>query len=147
MNRDMLVADLKREEGCRLAAYPDPVSGGEPYTIGYGYTGPEVHPGLVWGQDMADAMLDRRVDGVISQLDQMLPWWRSLDDIRGNVLAKMAYQMGIGGLLGFKQMLAHVRAEEWDLAKAAGLDSTWARQTPERAEREMTELDTGVHQA
>ena len=147
MNRDLLVSDIKREESCRLLAYPDPKSGGDPWTIGWGHTGPEVHAGLVWGQAMADETLDLDIDHTCGHLDVALPWWRSLDDIRANVLVKMAYQMGIGGLLGFKQMLAHVRAEEWDLAKAAGLDSTWARQTPERAEREMTELDTGVHQS
>ena len=142
MNRALLEDDLKREENCRLLAYLD--TEGVP-TIGWGHTGSEVHLGLVWGQEMADQTLELDIDHVIDQLDQMLPWWRTLDDIRANVLAKMAYQMGIGGLLGFKQMLAHVKADEWDLAKAAGLDSLWARQTPERADRELTELDTGVH--
>jgi len=34
-------------EGCRLTAYPDPGTGSIPWTIGYGHTGPEVHPGMV----------------------------------------------------------------------------------------------------
>ncbi len=29
---------VARWEGCRLQAYPDPASGGEPFTIGYGHT-------------------------------------------------------------------------------------------------------------
>ncbi len=29
---------IKEFEGCHLTAYPDPLSGGEPYTIGYGTT-------------------------------------------------------------------------------------------------------------
>lgn len=29
---------IKEFEGCRLSAYPDPASGGKPYTIGYGHT-------------------------------------------------------------------------------------------------------------
>ena len=145
MNRALLEDDLKREESCRLLAYQD--SKGI-WTIGWGYVGPEVHAGLVWGQKMADQMFDARIDEKIAQLDQMLPWWRTLDDIRANVLVKMAYQMGIGGLLGFQQFLAHVKAGEWDLAKAAGLDSEWARSdSPARAMREMTEMETGVHQA
>jgi GH24 family phage-related lysozyme (muramidase) len=48
---------LKTWEGCRLSAYPDPASGGDPWTIGYGHTGPEVHPGLVITQQQADAWL------------------------------------------------------------------------------------------
>lgn len=50
--------DLENEfEGCRLTAYPDPASGGDPWTIGWGHTGPEVHEGLTWTQEQADAQL------------------------------------------------------------------------------------------
>lgn len=48
---------IKRFEGCRLSAYPDPGTGGDPWTIGYGHTGPEVHRGIVWTQGQADAAL------------------------------------------------------------------------------------------
>ena len=48
---------LKRFEGCRLEAYPDPGSGGAPWTIGYGHTGAEVVPGLVITQAQAEAWL------------------------------------------------------------------------------------------
>ena len=142
MNRQLLTTDLEREEGCRLVAYRDTRN---VLTIGYGHTGPDVHEGLQWTQQDADEQLDHDIDHVCGQMDVAMPWWRSLDDIRANVMVKMAYQLGIGGLLAFRQMLAHVRAEEWDLAKAAGLDSQWAKQTPERAKREMDELETGVH--
>ncbi len=33
-------------EGEELAAYPDPATGGDPWTIGVGHTGPEVHRGM-----------------------------------------------------------------------------------------------------
>jgi len=51
--------DLVRNfEGLRLKAYPDPGTGGDPWTIGYGHTGPDVHPGLVWTQDQStDALI------------------------------------------------------------------------------------------
>lgn len=43
-------------ESCKLTAYPDPGSrDGKPWTIGWGHTGPEVHKGLVWTQEQADA--------------------------------------------------------------------------------------------
>lgn len=41
-------------EQCRLTAYPDPATGSAPWTIGWGHTGPEVHPGLSWTQEQAD---------------------------------------------------------------------------------------------
>lgn len=48
---------IKFYESCRLKAYPDPGTGGAPWTIGWGHTGPEVVPGLVWTQEQADAQL------------------------------------------------------------------------------------------
>jgi lysozyme len=44
-------------EECKLIAYPDPATGGAPWTIGYGHTGLEVHPGLVITQDQAEELL------------------------------------------------------------------------------------------
>ena len=48
---------IKEFEGCRLTAYPDPATGGEPITIGVGHTGPEVHLGMTISQSIADAYL------------------------------------------------------------------------------------------
>jgi lysozyme len=47
----------ERFEGCRLVAYPDPGSGGNPWTIGYGHTGPEVVEGLEITQEQAEQCL------------------------------------------------------------------------------------------
>lgn len=47
----------ERFEGCRLVAYPDPGSGGDPWTIGYGHTGPEVVEGLEITQEQAEQYL------------------------------------------------------------------------------------------
>lgn len=48
---------IKAYEGLELTAYPDPGTGGAPWTIGYGHTGPEVHAGLVWTQQQAEQAL------------------------------------------------------------------------------------------
>jgi len=48
---------LKHFEGCELKAYPDPGSGGAPWTIGYGCTGPDICEGLVWTQPEAEMNL------------------------------------------------------------------------------------------
>jgi lysozyme len=52
------VALTKSMEGCSLHAYPDPATGGAPWTIGYGATGPDIKPGMVWTQAQADARLN-----------------------------------------------------------------------------------------
>ncbi|HCO3755892.1 TPA: lysozyme [Escherichia coli] len=48
---------IKQFEGCRLKAYPDPATGGAPWTIGYGHTGNDVRPGMLWTQVQADSAL------------------------------------------------------------------------------------------
>lgn len=130
-------------EGCELNAYPDPLSGGDPWTIGYGHTGPEVHQGLVWTQDQADNQLATDISTVESQLDVRAPWWRSLDDIRCEAVVCMAYQLGVSGFLAFHNMIAALQAHNWDSAADNALDSTWARQTPTRAKCVADQIRTG----
>jgi lysozyme len=59
------IALIKRFEGCAkkrgdgmIEAYPDPASGGDPWTIGWGATGAGIAPGTVWTQAECDARLE-----------------------------------------------------------------------------------------
>lgn len=55
------VALIKQFEGCRLTAYPDPGTGGAPWTIGYGWTHPvdgkPVKRGMTIDQATAERLL------------------------------------------------------------------------------------------
>ena len=58
------IALIKQFEGCArrradgmIEAYPDPASGGEPWTIGWGATGPGIAKGTAWSQAQCDARL------------------------------------------------------------------------------------------
>lgn len=51
------VVALVSHEGLEYKAYPDPGTGGAPWTICYGHTGPDVKPGMVVKQNMCDAWL------------------------------------------------------------------------------------------
>lgn len=132
---------LEREEGREHEAYPDPLTGGAPWTIGVGHTGPEVHEGLVW----TDAQIDAALDVDILRAERIcntLPWFGTLDPVRQAVLIGMAFQMG-HGLMDFHHALASIGGERWLDAKEALLDSAWARQTPDRAERMADQIETG----
>jgi len=71
---------IKRWEGCakhrddgRFEAYPDPGSkDGNPWTIGWGSTGPDIRKGVIWSQTQCDARFDidiqRYVDAVAKAL-------------------------------------------------------------------------------
>lgn len=47
----------EESEGLRLTAYPDPGTGGAPWTIGWGHTGPDVQEGLIIDRERAEALL------------------------------------------------------------------------------------------
>ncbi|HVR90897.1 MAG TPA: lysozyme [Novosphingobium sp.] len=58
------LALIKHWEGCArrradsmIQAYPDPGTGGPPWTIGWGTTGADITPGLVWTQAQCDVRL------------------------------------------------------------------------------------------
>ena len=54
------IALLHKWEGCKLTAYPDPGSkDGNPWTIGWGSTGPGIKKGTVWTQAQADARFEQ----------------------------------------------------------------------------------------
>jgi lysozyme len=51
------IAVIEYFEHCALKAYPDPKTGGAPWTCGVGATGPGIGPGTVWTQAQANARL------------------------------------------------------------------------------------------
>lgn len=58
-------------EGCELVAYPDPATGGHPWTIGWGHTGPDVFPGQRITQEEADRMFDEDTDRFEAAVDRL----------------------------------------------------------------------------
>lgn len=66
------------------------------------------------------------------------------DPARIAVLQSMAYQMGVQGLAAFKNTLQAVIERRWNDTAAGMLNSRWARQTPERAQRHAQQMRTGL---
>lgn len=144
-----LVADLKRDEGLRLDAYPDPLTKGPPWTIGYGHTGPDVHRGLTWTLAQAEAALLADIARHSAELLAALPWISRLDPARRRVLLNMAFNLGVGepggkkGLLGFRNTLGMIQRGEYAAAADGMLRSLWARQVGQRAVRLANAMRTG----
>ncbi len=149
MTTPFLAADIGHDEGLRLHAYPDPDTGADPWTIGYGYTGAGIRRGLVWTKAEADEALRQRIDQVQGQLDHLLPWWREANDARQDVLVNMAYNLGVQGLLGFHAFLAAAQAGRDalaadDLLISEGRPTRWARQVHGRAARLARQWRSGL---
>lgn len=139
-----LVADLKRDEGCRLKAYKDTVG---VWTVGYGHA--HVAPGTVWTQAQADEMLVKDIIKHNAELELEIPWIKNLDPVRRRVLQNMAFNLGVGsatsgkGLLGFKNTLEAVRTGNYERAALGMASSKWASQVHDRAERLVAQMRTG----
>jgi lysozyme len=81
-------------EGCVLKAYPDPGTGGAPWTCGWGSTGPDIKPGTVWTQAQADSRLNAdlaRAGLVVNSLVHIYLTQSQLD-----ALADFVYNVGAG---------------------------------------------------
>ena len=78
------------------------------------------------------------------ELLRALPWVAMLDEVRQRVLLDMSFNMGIVGLLGFKRTLATIQAGEYQAAATMMLDSKWAKQVGQRAERLSRMMATGM---
>lgn len=70
---------IKQFEGCakkrpdgKFEAYPDPGTGGDPWTIGWGSTGKDIKPGLVWTQQQCDERFDRHVQEFVRDVNTAL---------------------------------------------------------------------------
>lgn len=138
-----LFDDLRRDEGLSLKAYRDPV---DRWTIGYGHA-EGVTEGERWTEYEAEETLHADVQNAIKRLDLALPWWRTINDVRQDALVEMAFNLGIGGLMGFHHALDYMVKGEWQQASAQLLLSKWAAQVGERAHRLAHMIRTGSRSA
>ncbi len=115
------VAALTRHyEGCRLEAYPDPRTGGEPITIGWGSTyykdGSRVRLGDRLTQAEADALHDHICyHHFWTRQAGRIPFWSEMDDGQRAALCSFAYNLGADfyGGEGFDTISATLREHDW----------------------------------
>ncbi|WP_321883561.1 lysozyme [Burkholderia cepacia] len=93
-------------EDDRLEAYPDPATGGAPWTIGRGHTGPDVRPGLKITQAQSDALFSQDLaarENIINGLD--------LELTQGQFDALVSFVFNVGtGKPGVKDGLVYLRS-------------------------------------
>ena len=82
-------------ESLKLKAYPDPATGGKPWTIGYGHTGPDVYSGLVINEAMADKLLDLDLAKAEAEVNK---YAHNLTQGQFDALVDMVFNMGSGFL-------------------------------------------------
>lgn len=128
MNAHRVAEQLLVDEGLRLKPYR--CTAGK-LTIGVGRNLEDK------GISAAEALglLDNDIDEFWKQLTSSLPWVLTAPEVVQEVLLNMAFNLGVPGLLKFKETLRLLQAGEYSLAAGAMLDSKWAKQVGPRAER------------
>lgn len=138
-----LTRQLKADEGVKPCVYKDHLGF---YTIGVGRLVDSRKPSAGLRQNEIDFLLQNDIDDRIEQLNRRFPWFQNLDDARKGVLLNMSFQLGVDGLLGFKNTLQMIEDGRYSEAAQNMLLSKWAQQTPERANRMATQMSTGQWQ-
>jgi len=133
-----LTEQLRRDEGTESCAYQDSLGY---WTIGVGRL-IDARKGGGLSNDEIDYLLGNDIKAKTHEVLRALPWAARLSEARRAVLVNMAFQMGTKGLLAFHRTLGSVEDGQYGDAAVEMLNSTWAKQTPARAMRLATQMET-----
>jgi lysozyme len=130
---------IKKHEGLVLHGYKDHLGF---LTLGYGRLIDQRRGGGITKAE-AEYLLQNDIDTKLAELRNRIPWIDNLDDARKAVLLNMCFQLGIGGLMGFRNTLAKIEAGDYEGAADNMMKSKWAQQTPRRAKQMADQMRTG----
>lgn len=126
---------IELEEGWEPLMYECPAGY---LTIGYGFN--------LETSSMPKRVADLWVSIIVKSIDERLSkidCYKSLNEARKVVLIDMSYQMGVDGLMRFKNMWKAIENKDYELASIEMLDSLWAKQTVNRANRNAQIMRSG----
>lgn len=119
------IALIKRFEGLarvlpdgRIAAYPDPGTGGEPWTIGWGSTGKDpfnggrIGPKTIWTREQADMAFERHIAQFEREVRDLLG---DAPTTQGQFDALVSFHYNTGAL-GRSTLLRRHKAGDYDAA-------------------------------
>lgn len=110
---------IRQFEGLHLDSYPDPLSGGEPWTIGYGTTrygdGRKVQKGDRINTVEAEQLLANEAARIARRLSTDVPHWREMTMQQRCALVSFAYNLGTGfcGAEGFETITDRLTRKDW----------------------------------
>ena len=103
-----------------MQAYPDPLSGNLPITIGWGSTrdlnGNPFKLGQKISQKVADDLLISQIKNEFLPTLSKIPYWSEMSDGKRGALLSFAYNLGSGfyGSGNFSSITARLKNKEWD---------------------------------
>ena len=122
---------VKKEEGFRLETYKcteGHLTGGYGHKMLEGEVPPTDHAGWlkIFERDFARAM---------TGAEDLLMLCPNIHETARHIVVEMVYQMGSYGVSRFKKFLQALQDSDYKEASVQMLDSRWAKQTPNRANR------------
>lgn len=165
--------DLKRHEGFREFAYPDPLSKlykrhpnekwgfvpaieildklnisletakklGYPWTVGFGFTA-NVTPESQMNLQTAERRLESKILDMDTVLSSKILFYKASSFVTKTTLINMAFNMGVEGLLEFKNTLRYIGEKNYKQAAANMRKSLWFQQVGRRAEELSERMET-----
>jgi lysozyme len=104
---------IQQSEGCAkkqpdgsLLAYPDPGTGGDPWTIGWGTTGADVRQGVVWTQQQCDDRFTKDLDAFAARVAQVIGDALTTQP-QFDAMVSFAYNVGVGNLASSTLLRKH----------------------------------------
>jgi len=103
-----------------LQAYPDPLSGNLPITIGWGSTkdlnGKPFKLGQKISQKVVDDLLINQIKNEFLPKLSKIPYWGEMSDGKRGALLSFAYNLGSGfyGSGNFSSITGRLKNKEWD---------------------------------
>lgn len=130
-----IIEQLELHEGLKLKPYKDTVG---KLTIGIGRNLDDVGLSKAEAYYLAQNDIRRRINRL-----EKFEWYRNLDEVRKKVVIDMAFNLGMGGLFSFKNMIKAIKLNDFPTAAAEMLNSKWANQVGIRAKRLSKMMETG----
>jgi len=138
MDTNKLREQLKIDEGVKYEVYDDHL-GYKTFGIGHLVTPEDEEYGSPCGTpvavDRVNSVFDKDVETYISESEKVFGNLQQMPEEAQQVIVNMCFNMGAPRLGQFKKFIKAIHDEDWATASIEMLDSRWAKQVGERANR------------
>lgn len=128
---------IKEHEGYRSKVYLDSMDPPN-RTVGYGHLCVEDfwEDNKEYSKEFLEEIFEKDFQNAVDQCEDLCHEYDlDISQVATEVLIEMIFQLGIGNVKKFKRMIEALQNEDYETASFEMLDSRWAEQTPERAEK------------
>tara|TARA_R110002126_G_scaffold218502_2_gene364203 strand:- start:406 stop:849 length:444 start_codon:yes stop_codon:yes gene_type:complete len=138
MDINKLREQLKIDEGVKYEIYDDHL-GYKTFGIGHLVKTTDEEYGWPVGTPVSEkrvnSVFDRDVETYISETEKVFGNLQEMTGELQQVLVNMCFNMGAPRLSQFKKFIKAIHDEDWKTASIEALDSRWAKQVGDRANR------------